>query len=76
MDSSKYIPDQKSPMLQLTDPNANPNNQPVNYGGTIWEVLNEVAHNIGGAQYLIGISLIIRNLHRTDTQEHHRTLSS
>ncbi len=65
MDSSTYIPDQQSPMLQLTDPNANPNNQPVNYGGTIWEVLNSVAHSTGGAQYLIGISLI-RSLYGID----------
>ncbi|KAF4602120.1 hypothetical protein EYR40_005324 [Pleurotus pulmonarius] len=61
MDSSTYIPDQQSPMLQLTDPNANPNNQPVNYGGTIWEVLNSVAHSTGGAQYLIGLSLLDPN---------------
>ncbi|KAF5392638.1 hypothetical protein D9757_002134 [Collybiopsis confluens] len=42
-DTSTYVQSQTSPMLALTDPNANSNNQPVNYGPMLWEVMGKVA---------------------------------
>ncbi|KAF5338425.1 hypothetical protein D9758_012241 [Tetrapyrgos nigripes] len=56
-DTSTYMPNQTSPMVVLTDPNANANYQPVSYGPMLWQVLNQVAKDVGGAQYLIGVSL-------------------
>lgn len=46
-DSSHYLPSQKSPMIALTDPNANANNQPVNYGPELWNVMQKVASDVG-----------------------------
>ncbi|KAG6911248.1 hypothetical protein DXG01_003115 [Tephrocybe rancida] len=54
MDSSVYVPEMTTPMLQLTQSAANSNNQPVNYGPMLWEVMKKVADNVGGAEYLIG----------------------
>lgn len=54
MDSSTYVPSQTSPMIQLTNSQANVNDQPVNYGPVLWDVVKLVAQNVGGAQYLIG----------------------
>ncbi|KDR83954.1 hypothetical protein GALMADRAFT_54326 [Galerina marginata CBS 339.88] len=54
MDSSTYVPSQTSPMVQLMDQAANANDQPVNYGPVLWDVLDKVASDIGGAAYLIG----------------------
>lgn len=54
MDSSTYLPDQTGSMVQLTNPDANSNNQPVNYGPMVWDVLKSVGNSIGGAEYLIG----------------------
>ncbi|KAF8165534.1 glycoside hydrolase family 79 protein [Crassisporium funariophilum] len=61
MDSSVYVPDQGSPMTQLIAGSANANNQPVNYGPFLWDVLDKVASDIGGAAYLIGLSLLDPN---------------
>jgi hypothetical protein len=41
-------------MVQLKDGAANANNQPVNYGPVLWDVMKTVATNVGGAQYLVG----------------------
>lgn len=46
MDSSTYVPSQTSPMVQLTNPKANANNQPVNYGPVLWDVLKQVGQVI------------------------------
>ncbi|KAG6869332.1 hypothetical protein C0993_000085 [Termitomyces sp. T159_Od127] len=54
MDSSIYIPDLATPMLQNTSTAANANNQPVEYGSMLWKVMKKVADDIGGAEYLIG----------------------
>jgi len=54
MDSSIYVPTQTSPMVQLLGDDANSNNQPVNYGPVLWDVLDKVAADIGGASYLVG----------------------
>ncbi|KAI0677049.1 glycoside hydrolase family 79 protein [Trametes maxima] len=56
MDSSTYVPDQQE-IIQFTDPNANSNDQPVNYGAQLFEVMKGVSSAVGGAQYLIGLSL-------------------
>ncbi|KAE9409375.1 hypothetical protein BT96DRAFT_962470 [Gymnopus androsaceus JB14] len=56
-DISSYMPSQTSPMLILTDPEANANNQPVNYGPMLWEVMDKVSQEVGGVQYLIGLTI-------------------
>ncbi|TFK81509.1 glycoside hydrolase family 79 protein [Polyporus arcularius HHB13444] len=56
MDSSTYVPDQ-SDIIQFTNPNANWNDQPVNYGPQLFDVMKGVSSAVGGAQYLIGLSL-------------------
>lgn len=54
-DVSNYVEGQTSPMVQLTDPKANANNQPVNYGPVLWDVMAEVGERSGGIDYLIGM---------------------
>ncbi|CAA7260045.1 unnamed protein product [Cyclocybe aegerita] len=61
MDSSIYVPEQTSPMVQLVGDAANANNQPVNYGPVVWDVLDKIASDIGGASYLLGLSLLDPN---------------
>jgi len=61
MDSSNYIPSQGSPMIQMLGNAANSNDQPVNYGPGLWDVMDKVASDIGGASYLIGLSLLDPN---------------
>ncbi|KAI0751549.1 glycoside hydrolase family 79 protein [Daedaleopsis nitida] len=56
MDSSTYVPGQKD-IIEFTDPNANWNDQPVNYGPQLFDVMKGVSSAVGGAQYLIGLSL-------------------
>ncbi|TCD70439.1 hypothetical protein EIP91_003520 [Steccherinum ochraceum] len=56
MDSSTYVPDQQQ-IIQFTDPNADFDDQPVTYGEQLFEVMNAVSDKIGGAKYLIGLSL-------------------
>jgi len=63
MDSSTYVPDQKD-IIEFTDPTANSNDQPVNYGEQLFQVMNAVSDKVGGAQYLVGLSL--RNPNSTD----------
>ena len=53
MDSSTYVPNQPD-IIEFTDPNANSNDQPVNYGPQLFEVMKGVSSQVGGAQYLIG----------------------
>ncbi|KAG6831387.1 hypothetical protein H0H92_010989 [Tricholoma furcatifolium] len=53
MDSSTYVSTLTTPMIQFTTSAANDNNQPVNYGPMLWDVMKTVADNVGGAQYLI-----------------------
>ena len=52
MDSSTYVPGQPQ-IIQFTDPNANVNDQPVNYGSTLFDVMKQTSDKIG-AQWLIG----------------------
>ncbi|KAG5341943.1 hypothetical protein C0989_006786 [Termitomyces sp. Mn162] len=55
MDSSVYVPELATPMLQNATTAANANNQPVNYGPMLWKVMKKVADDVGGAKYLIEI---------------------
>ncbi|KAF9006573.1 hypothetical protein BDQ17DRAFT_1223908, partial [Cyathus striatus] len=61
MDSSWYVPDQGSPMVSLIGGPANANNQPVTYGPMLWAVMDKVASDLGGANYLVGLSLLQPN---------------
>ncbi|GLB33972.1 putative glycosyl hydrolase family 79 C-terminal beta domain containing protein [Lyophyllum shimeji] len=57
MDSSVYVPGQASPMVQMIQTAANANDQAVDYGPVLWDVMKKVADGVGGAEYLIGLSL-------------------
>ncbi|KAF4619533.1 hypothetical protein D9613_005255 [Agrocybe pediades] len=57
MDDSTYVPQQTSAMLQLQSKSNSVDDQPVNYGPVVWDVLKQVSSDIGGATYLIGLSL-------------------
>lgn len=54
MDSSLYVPTQTTPMLHLIGGNTSIDDQPVNYGPMLWDVMNHVASDIGGSDYLVG----------------------
>ncbi|KAJ4499327.1 hypothetical protein C8R41DRAFT_815319 [Lentinula lateritia] len=60
-DVSTYVPTQASPMLILTDPDADSNSQPVNYGPMLWEVMEKVSEEVNGVQYLIGLTINTTN---------------
>lgn len=64
MDDSVYVPTQTTPMIQAI-PGAHADDQPVNFGPVLWDVLDKVASNVGGASYLIGctfsLAIFIRN---------------
>jgi hypothetical protein len=55
MDSSFYVPTQTSPMTQPISGSGSSNDQPVNFGPVLWDVLDQVGSAIGGAIYLIGM---------------------
>lgn len=55
MDSSFYVPTQTSPMTQPIGGSSSSNDQPVNFGPVLWDVLDHVGSAIGGAIYLIGM---------------------
>ncbi|KAF8076570.1 glycoside hydrolase family 79 protein [Lyophyllum atratum] len=61
MDSSVYVPEQTSPMVEMKQNAANANNQPATYGPMLWDVMKKVADDVGGAEYLIGLSLLDPN---------------
>lgn len=46
-------------MVQLIQGALNANDQSVNYGPVLWDVLSKIAGEVGGANYLIGISLCL-----------------
>ena len=58
MDSSNYDPSITSPMIQIIPGAANTNDQSVNYGPVLWDVLNTVSSDVGDASYLIGQSAV------------------
>jgi hypothetical protein len=53
MDSSTYVPDQSS-MLVFTDPSANVNDQPVNFGPLLYDVMKQISDDVGGMAYVVG----------------------
>lgn len=53
MDSSQFVQDQ-SDMMHFTDPNANFNDQPVDFGPMLFNVMNQVGSDVGGIEYVIG----------------------
>ena len=54
MDSSTYVPGQSS-IIEFTNPDANVNDQPVNYGPQLFDVMNAVSDKVGGTEFLIGV---------------------
>ncbi|KAG6821564.1 hypothetical protein H0H93_000073 [Arthromyces matolae] len=57
MDDSTYVPNLTGPMIQFITTSDSSDDQPVNYGPMLWQVMKQVADNVGGAEYLIGLSL-------------------
>ncbi|KAJ6573993.1 glycoside hydrolase family 79 protein [Mycena vulgaris] len=58
-DSSPYIDQASSPMVQLQPGTFNANDQPVTYNPTVWSVLKEVSKQVNGVTYAINIPLAI-----------------
>jgi hypothetical protein len=56
MDGSTYIPAQRD-MINFTDPNAYFNDIPVNFGPTLFDVLNAMSDNVGDMKFMIGLSM-------------------
>ncbi|KAF9647203.1 hypothetical protein BDM02DRAFT_3117459 [Thelephora ganbajun] len=56
MDSSIFNENQTQ-FSTFADPNANPNDQPVNYGPLVFKVMKAASNRLGGVEYLIGLSL-------------------
>ena len=56
MDSSTYVPGQQGSLIQFTDPGANVNDQPVDFGPQLFDVMNAMNEDVGGISYLIGES--------------------
>jgi hypothetical protein len=46
-----------SPLIDVTNANANPNDIPVDFGPALWAQMAAVADTIGGGEYVIGLSL-------------------
>lgn len=58
MDSSTFNETQTQ-FSVFTDPNANWNDQPVNYGPLVFRVMDTVSKRLGGVEYLIGESVTL-----------------
>ncbi|KAF8840938.1 hypothetical protein BDN67DRAFT_996503 [Paxillus ammoniavirescens] len=56
MDGSTWVPTQTQ-MIVLTDPNAYYNDVPVNFGPTLFDVLNSMADTVGEMAFIIGLSM-------------------
>ncbi len=56
MDSSSYNP-QQSEMIILTDPNAYFNDVPTSIGPVLFDVMDTISDCLGGAEYIIGLSM-------------------
>ncbi|KAJ7171838.1 glycoside hydrolase family 79 protein [Mycena crocata] len=59
-DSSPYLTEAASPMVQLQGGDHNANDQPTDYNPTLWKVLAEVSKSVGGVAYLINIPLALQ----------------
>ncbi|KAH7884871.1 hypothetical protein F5I97DRAFT_1892982 [Phlebopus sp. FC_14] len=56
MDSSTFVPNQTE-MIIFTDPNAYFNDVPVDFGPTLFDVLNAMADIVGEMEFIIGLSM-------------------
>ncbi|KAH9927198.1 glycoside hydrolase superfamily [Epithele typhae] len=56
MDSSTYVPGQAD-LIHFTDPDANANDQPIDFGAQLFDTMNAMSDAVGGAEYLVGLSL-------------------
>lgn len=56
MDSSTFVLNQTQ-MIILTDPNADYNDVPVDFGPTFFDVLNAMADAVGEMMFTIGLSM-------------------
>ncbi|PPQ65943.1 hypothetical protein CVT26_010705 [Gymnopilus dilepis] len=56
-DDSTYVSSQTTVMEQFISNAADSDDQPVDYGPVLWDVLSKVSSDIGGAAYLIALSL-------------------
>ncbi|KAJ7151560.1 hypothetical protein C8R46DRAFT_487773 [Mycena filopes] len=59
-DSSPYVDQSSSPMVQLTPGNFNANDQPVTYNPELWSVMAAVANSVNGVAYVINVPLGIQ----------------
>ncbi|OCB84380.1 hypothetical protein A7U60_g8364 [Sanghuangporus baumii] len=64
MDDSIFNSTQ-SKMIVYTGEAVSAHDQPVSYGPILYDVLANLAKNIGGAEYLIGLSLLLREENNT-----------
>lgn len=56
MDAATYIPTQSN-MITLTDPNAYFNDIPVDFGPSLFSVLNGMSDRVGEMQFIVGVSM-------------------
>ncbi|KAF9481806.1 glycoside hydrolase family 79 protein [Pholiota conissans] len=61
LDSSNYDTSITTPMMSKIPGASTPDDDPVNYGPVLWDVMSKVSSDIGGANYLVGLSLLIPN---------------
>ncbi|KAJ7198927.1 glycoside hydrolase family 79 protein [Mycena rebaudengoi] len=58
VDSSPYLTQESSPMIQLEGGEHNANDQSAIYNSMLWKVMAQVSKNMGGASYVIGLPLV------------------
>lgn len=56
MDSATYVASQAQ-MIVVKDPNANPDDIPVDFGPVLFDVLNAMSNVVGEMQFIIGLSM-------------------
>ena len=61
-DDSTYVSSQTTVMEQFISNAADSDDQPVDYGPVLWDVLSKVSSDIGGAAYLIGMCISVCSL--------------
>lgn len=60
MDSAIYVANQAQ-MIIVTDPNADPDDIPVDFGPVLFDVLNAMSNAVGEMQFVIGLSMRTAN---------------
>ena len=67
MDSSTFVANQTQFSIFI-NPNANPNDQSVDFGPIVFNVLDAVSKSLGGVEYLIGeLKPLVQNWHDPQT---------